>query len=127
MTNYDAPLVPGIYQGGCADLFEKSFGLSGEDILYVGDHIYGDIVRLKKDCKWRTALVIEELGDEIEKTRKVKPFQDQIRKLMGQKYPLEEKLVRLISDEIEKAPLTTRNTLTRFKKRLSRWIARLLH
>ena len=101
MTNYDTTLVPGIYQGGCADLFEKSLGLSGEDILYIGDHIYGDIVRLKKDCNWRTALVVEELGDEIEKMKKVKPWQDEIRKFMLQKHPLEEKLVHLISDEIE--------------------------
>ena len=101
MTNYDADLVPGIYQGGCADLFEKSLKISGEDILYVGDHIYGDIVRLKKDCNWRTALVVEELGEEIEKMRKVKPSQDKIRELMKQKTPLETQLVDLVSEEIE--------------------------
>ncbi len=101
MTNYDTPLVPGIYQGGCADLFEKNLALSGEDILYIGDHIYGDIVRLKKDCNWRTALVVEELGDEIEKMKKVKPWQDKIRELMAKKHPLEEKLVQLVSHEIE--------------------------
>jgi HAD superfamily 5'-nucleotidase-like hydrolase len=101
MTNYDADLVPGIYQGGCADLFEKSLQVSGEDILYIGDHIYGDIVRLKKDCAWRTALVVEELGEEILKMQKVKPSQDKIRKLMQQKTPLEEKLVDLVSDEKE--------------------------
>lgn len=103
MTNYDADLVPGIYQGGCADLFEKSLGISGEDILYIGDHIYGDIVRLKKDCNWRTALVVEELEDEIEKMTKVKPSQDKIRELMRQKSPLENKLVDLVSEEIEKS------------------------
>ena len=101
MTNYDTKLVPGIYQGGCADLFERNLGLSGEDILYIGDHIYGDIVRLKKDCNWRTALAVEELGDEIKKMQKVKPWQDKIRKLMARKQPLEEKLVQLVSHEIE--------------------------
>lgn len=101
MTNYDDKLIPGIYQGGCADLFEKNLDLSGEDILYIGDHIYGDIVRLKKDCNWRTALVVEELGDEIKKMQTVKPWQDKIKKLMEQKQPLEEKLVQLISDGIE--------------------------
>jgi HAD superfamily 5'-nucleotidase-like hydrolase len=101
MTNYDADLVPGIYQGGCADLFEKSLKISGDDILYIGDHIYGDIVRLKKDCNWRTALVVEELGDEIQKMRQVKGSQDKIRELMMQKRPLEEKLVNLVSDQIE--------------------------
>ncbi|MEM7647287.1 MAG: 5'-nucleotidase domain-containing protein, partial [Pseudomonadota bacterium] len=101
MTNYDADLEPGIYQGGCADLFEKSLKIGGEDILYIGDHIYGDIVRLKKDCNWRTALVIEELGEEIEKMRQVKPSQDRIRELMLRKTPLEENLVDLVSQEIE--------------------------
>ena len=101
MTNYDADLVPGIYQGGCADLFEKSLNISGEDVLYVGDHIYGDIVRLKKDCNWRTALVVEELGEEIENMVKVKPSQDQIRSLMKQKTPLETELINLVSDQIE--------------------------
>lgn len=101
MTNYDADLVPGIYQGGCADLFERSLKISGEDILYIGDHIYGDILRLKKDSKWRTALVIEELGEEIEKMRKVKPSQDKIRELMQMKEPLEDMLVDLVTQEIE--------------------------
>ncbi len=101
MTNYDADLVPGIYQGGCADLFEKSLKIGGDDILYIGDHIYGDIVRLKKDCAWRTALVVEELGEEIEKMQKVKPSQDKIRELMRQKTPLEDQLVDLVSQEIE--------------------------
>jgi len=101
MTNYDADLVPGVYQGGCADLFEKSLKIGGDDILYIGDHIYGDIVRLKKDCAWRTALVVEELGEEIVKMQKVKPSQDKIRELMREKTPLEEKLVDLVSLEIE--------------------------
>ncbi len=101
MTNYDADLVPGIYQGGCTDLFEKSLKISGDDILYIGDHIYGDIVRLKKDCNWRTALVVEDLGDEIAKMRTIKPSQDKIRGFMIQKRPLEEKLVNLVSKQIE--------------------------
>ncbi len=101
MTNYDADLKPGVYQGGCADLLEKSLKVSGEDILYIGDHIYGDIVRLKKDCNWRTALVLEELGEEIQKMQKVKPSQDKIRTLMLQKVPLEQTLVDLVSEEIE--------------------------
>ena len=102
MTNMEEKLVDGIYQGGCADIFEADFGVAGDDILYVGDHIYGDIVRLKKDCKWRTALVLEELGDEIDKMEQVKPIQDNIRDLMDQKEPLEHKLVDKISERIEK-------------------------
>lgn len=101
LTNYDADLVPGIYQGGCATLFEKSLGVDGEDILYVGDHIYGDIVRLKKDSKWRTALVIEDLYSEIDSLQKANPLQQKIQELMNQKAPLEREIIKLTSEEIE--------------------------
>lgn len=101
LTNYDAKLVKGIYQGGCATLFEKNLDIRGEDILYVGDHIYGDIVRLKKDSKWRTALVIDELNEEIENLRKANPVQIHIQELMHSKAPLERESVNLASEEIE--------------------------
>ncbi|MCC6138911.1 MAG: HAD-IG family 5'-nucleotidase, partial [Bdellovibrionaceae bacterium] len=101
LTNYDADLVPGIYQGGCASLFEKSLGVDGEDILYVGDHIYGDIVRLKKDSKWRTALVIEELSSEIQSLKQANPLQLKIQELMNQKAPLERDIIKLASEEVE--------------------------
>jgi HAD superfamily 5'-nucleotidase-like hydrolase len=101
LTNYDAQLVPGIYQGGCASLFEKNLGLHGEDILYVGDHIYGDIVRLKKDSKWRTALVVDELTEEVASLSKANPIQIKIQELMFLKAPLEKQVVQLASEEIE--------------------------
>lgn len=39
---------------------------SGSQVLYVGDHIYGDILRSKKQIGWRTMLVIPELAVELE-------------------------------------------------------------
>lgn len=35
-------------------------------MLYVGDHIYGDILRSKKTLGWRTMLVVPELAHEME-------------------------------------------------------------
>ncbi|MCK6547255.1 HAD-IG family 5'-nucleotidase [Myxococcota bacterium] len=55
----------GVYQGGSIELFEGMLGERGEQILYVGDHIYGDIIRSKKDSLWRTALILEDLEDEL--------------------------------------------------------------
>src|SRR5690606_37276605 len=81
MTNYDEALKPGVYQGGSAGSFEAALGVSGDDILYIGDHIYGDILRLKKDSNWRTALVLEELGDEIKNMKLAQPLQQKIRGL----------------------------------------------
>ncbi|MEC9283737.1 MAG: HAD-IG family 5'-nucleotidase [Bdellovibrionota bacterium] len=102
MSNHDGPVTPGIYQGGCALKFTNDMKLDGEDILYVGDHIYGDIVRLKKDCNWRTALVVEELREEVEKNIEAKPIFQQIWKLMEDKTPLEAELQNLEDQKREK-------------------------
>lgn len=59
-----------IYQGGNVLDFERMSGFAGERILYVGDHIYGDILRSKKNSLWRTCLVVEELEDEIAYTER---------------------------------------------------------
>lgn len=78
MTNVDGPITPGTYQGGTATQFTKDLNLNGDDILYIGDHIYGDILQLKKACNWRTALVVDELGLEIESQRQSAPIQEKI-------------------------------------------------
>lgn len=101
MTNVDGPLKPGIYQGGCAQLFTDTLDADGDDILYIGDHIYGDILRLKKDCNWRTAMVVEDLAEEIHKYREVAPIQKQIDTLMLAKEPLEDENVKLVSERVE--------------------------
>ena len=48
MTNWFAPVTEGIYQGGFATTLQNDLNLKGEEILYFGDHIYGDVVSLKK-------------------------------------------------------------------------------
>ncbi|HTP52447.1 MAG TPA: HAD-IG family 5'-nucleotidase [Anaeromyxobacteraceae bacterium] len=53
------------YAGGNRGDFERIMGRGGDRILYVGDHIYGDILRSKKSSLWRTCLVVEELEREI--------------------------------------------------------------
>ncbi len=58
----------GVYQGGNLADFERMGGTGGERVLYVGDHIYGDVMRPKKASVWRTALVVQELEVEIEVT-----------------------------------------------------------
>ena len=54
-----------VYQGGNVMTFEELTGIRGENVLYVGDHIYGDILRLRKQRMWRTAMIIQELDREI--------------------------------------------------------------
>lgn len=101
MSNLYGKLLPGIYQGGCATKFTKDIKIDGEQILYIGDHIYGDVLRLKKDCNWRTALVIEELGDEIVGHHKSEPLALTINNLLALKQPLEKEYVLLSSRRIE--------------------------
>jgi HAD superfamily 5'-nucleotidase-like hydrolase len=54
-----------VYQGGNLADFERLAQCGGDRILYVGDHIYGDILRSKKHSAWRTAMIVEELEEEI--------------------------------------------------------------
>jgi 5'-nucleotidase len=54
-----------VYQGGNVVDFEVATGIRGENCLYIGDHIYGDILRLRKQHMWRTAMVLQELEREI--------------------------------------------------------------
>lgn len=58
---------PFVYQGGWyQDLHDKLSVRSGNEILYVGDHIYGDVLRSKTDLGWRTLLIVPELQRELE-------------------------------------------------------------
>jgi len=54
-----------VYQAGNVVAFEQITGIKGEQVLYIGDHIYGDILRLRKQHMWRTAMVLQELEREI--------------------------------------------------------------
>uniref|UniRef100_A0A8C2GTM1 Cytosolic purine 5'-nucleotidase n=1 Tax=Cyprinus carpio TaxID=7962 RepID=A0A8C2GTM1_CYPCA len=63
---YTGPLQHGIvYSGGSSDIVCDLLGAKGKDILYIGDHIFGDILKSKKRQGWRTFLVIPELAQEL--------------------------------------------------------------
>lgn len=102
MSNFDSKLMSGIYQGGNAAKFTSDLNLQGDEILYVGDHIYGDILRLKKDCNWRTAMVIEELNEEIISDEKALPVNLEIELLMEKKEPYETELTELMTNKVDR-------------------------
>jgi HAD superfamily 5'-nucleotidase-like hydrolase len=54
-----------LYEGGNQFGLQRSFDCHGDEVLYVGDHIYGDIVKSKKSSGWRTALIVQELQHEV--------------------------------------------------------------
>ncbi len=102
MTNMDEKLKPGVYQSGNAKKFTTDLNLEGDDILYIGDHIYGDILRLKKECNWRTAMIAEDLEPEISQNKKAEPIIQEIDSLMKLKEPLEEQLTEIMTLKYEK-------------------------
>lgn len=54
-----------VYSGGSCDVFTSMIGAKGKDVLYVGDHIFGDILKSKKKRGWRTFLIVPELYQEL--------------------------------------------------------------
>jgi hypothetical protein len=93
-----------VYQGGNLVQFEQFAGVGGENVLYVGDHIYGDIVKSKKTSLWRTCMIVQEIEDEI-------AYTDARREEVGRLGEVELLLVRL-DDEVTSCK-TQLNTVER--------------
>lgn len=101
MSNHDGPVTKGLFQGGNAGQLQSELGLQGDEILYLGDHIYGDVVSLKKTFDWRTALVLEPLGDEIKGLDDGQETQRKLQKSMEEKEQFETQLNELYTKEFE--------------------------
>jgi 5'-nucleotidase len=85
-----AKLEPGhAYHGGNARLVERDLGLHPEEILYIGDHLYSDVHVTKDLLRWRTALVVRQLEQEISALAAFEPKQLELGALMGEKERLE--------------------------------------
>lgn len=61
-----------VYSGGCSADITELIGCNGTQIMYIGDHIFGDILKSKKTLGWRTFLVVPELADELHVWREKK-------------------------------------------------------
>lgn len=79
----------GVYFGGNARLIEAYLGVPGEEILYVGDHVFADVHVTKDVLRWRTALVIRELEQEVADAEAFTEKRLQLLGLMEQKTGLE--------------------------------------
>lgn len=59
--------VQKVFQGGSVSDLHQLLGVyNATSVLYVGDHIYGDILKSKKSMGWRTMLIVPELQMELE-------------------------------------------------------------
>lgn len=79
----------GAYAGGSVYQLETHLGLSGDEILYVGDHMFGDVHVTKAVLRWRTALILRELEDEVRAMETFRSEEKRLVELMEQKEALE--------------------------------------
>jgi HAD superfamily 5'-nucleotidase-like hydrolase len=79
----------GAYVGGHASLVEQQLGLSGDQILYVGDHLFADVHVSKNVLRWRTALVLRELEADLQADDEFEPVRQRLQSLMAAKEELE--------------------------------------
>jgi HAD superfamily 5'-nucleotidase-like hydrolase len=84
-----------VLHGGSAASVERLLGLSGDQILYFGDHLFADVRFSKAVLRWRTALVLRELEDEIRVRREFSRQEARLATLMGRKQALEQESHRL--------------------------------
>ncbi len=80
------------YEGGDLSTLERLLGISGDRILYVGDHIYGDILRSKKSSLWRTCMVVEELERELAWLEKNQPELAELTRLEDLRVRIEDEI-----------------------------------
>ena len=83
------PAPGGLYHGGDAGLVEEALGLSGSDILFVGDHLYTDVRASKDVRRWRTCLIVREMEDELAAVAAMVPQQEALERLMSRKRAVE--------------------------------------
>ena len=91
------PVVGGLeggkaYFGGSAAQVERHLGISGDEILYVGDHMFGDVHVTKSVLRWRTGLVLRELEDEVESIERFAEQEQALARGMEEKEALETQL-----------------------------------
>ncbi len=126
-----------VYHGGCLTEFERMLGVRGDHILYVGDHIYGDVLRAKKESAWRTLMIIQEMTDELDAMERYAPEIERLHRLETRRYTLldslrdrqallkalgrrleQEQLPRADRAEIEAAKLRLRRAIERVRAQL---------
>lgn len=96
LRSHRGQLEPGsVYAGGDAQLVESSLGISGAEILYVGDHLFGDVHVSKEMLRWRTGLILREMESEIQAMEKSRENEAQLRELMMRKTALDARFAQL--------------------------------
>ena len=72
---------------------------AGDRLLYVGDHMYADILRSKRTLGWRTCLIVPELTGEIMAYKRHKVERTEVLALRREQFLLEN--TEISSDDAE--------------------------
>ncbi len=83
------PGAIGIVRGANGSYLERTLGASGDQILYFGDHTYGDILLSKKALGWRTAMLVPELDREIRVTQEHEKEFERLSRLSAERHHME--------------------------------------
>jgi hypothetical protein len=99
----------------------------GGSVLYVGDHLYADVVRTKRSMGWRTCLIVPELTKEIFTHKRLRARRLELMQLRRRQHSLESRLdrlmlgpgapsteARLIAEEVAALRLTVRGRLEEY-------------
>lgn len=85
-----------VFQGGSVAHLHRHLNIKfGSQVLYVGDHIYGDILRSKKQLGWRTMLVVPELEREVKGLRITQGLRNDFHRLRQKRDALDDSIQRM--------------------------------
>ncbi|CAN7129173.1 hypothetical protein BRARA_G02234 [Brassica rapa] len=85
-----------VFQGGNVGHLHSLLSIeSSSQVLYVGDHIYGDILRSKKVLGWRTMLVVPELEKEVELLWELRDMRKKLILMRNERDSVEDKIHHL--------------------------------
>ncbi len=94
-----------ISEGSCFEaergniyLLENKLGVYGDSILYVGDHIYGDMLKTKQTSAWRTMMIIPELTEQLKTKQMLKEDSKKLIKLFELKNRTNRQLDKTIEE-----------------------------
>jgi HAD superfamily 5'-nucleotidase-like hydrolase len=79
----ESPGQAPVVRGGQARMIERRLEATGDEVLYFGDHTYGDILRSKKTVGWRTAMIVHEIGREIRIRERRRPLLRELKDIVG--------------------------------------------
>lgn len=87
-----------VFQGGNHEHLHHLLGkevVAGPQIMYVGDHMFSDVIRGKRSLGWRTMLVVPELAHEVDMWLSLSPKYKRIEELREWRNELDDLVDRL--------------------------------